>query len=138
MQNELGAIKQIEKIDIKNNSVEEKVITAYGCQGVKEKRKFETSYLLYATCQLRVQVQIKIQLHTMQQKILPGTRETKRSSQCAVNGHAGILGEKMNKNGAKSLEFAELDGFEILNHTTADDKITWVGNSLPQSPPTCS
>ena len=48
-----------------------------------------------------------------------------------MNGHAGILGGKV-------LESAELNEFEILNHTIADGKITWVGNGLPWSLSTCS
>ena len=44
-----------------------------------------------------------------------------------MNGHTDILGEKVIKNGGKSIEFAELNCFVILNHTIADGKIAWMG-----------
>merc|ERR1719154_339858 len=44
-----------------------------------------------------------------------------------MNGHTGILGEKVNRNGDKLLNFAEISNLEILNHTIGEGKVTWKG-----------
>ena len=43
-----------------------------------------------------------------------------------MNGHTGILGERINSNGQKLLDFADENSFEILNHTLSESKgVTW-------------
>ena len=42
-----------------------------------------------------------------------------------MNGHTGILGEQINQNGQKLIDFAESKNLEILNHTRAEGKVTW-------------
>merc|ERR1712136_217408 len=42
-----------------------------------------------------------------------------------MNAHTGILGEKVNINGKKLIEFAHDYSMEIMNHTIAQGKITW-------------
>ena len=47
-----------------------------------------------------------------------------------MNAHIGILGEKINNNGKRLLEFTENQNLEILNSTIARGKVTWSsGNS---------
>ena len=47
-----------------------------------------------------------------------------------MNAHIGILGEKINNNGKRLLDFAENQNLEILNSTIARGKVTWTsGNS---------
>ena len=41
------------------------------------------------------------------------------------NGHTGVLGERVNKNGEMLMNFAEGAHMEVLNHTIAVGKITW-------------
>ena len=42
-----------------------------------------------------------------------------------MNGHTGILGEPVNANGQKLLDFCDEYELEILNHTIMDGKVTW-------------
>ena len=42
-----------------------------------------------------------------------------------MNGHIGILGEEVNRNGQLLLDFAEVNELEILNATVAEGKVTW-------------
>ena len=40
------------------------------------------------------------------------------------NGHTGVLGERVNKNGEMLMNFAEGAHMEVLNHTIAVGRIT--------------
>ena len=44
-----------------------------------------------------------------------------------MNGHTGILWERVNKNGDKLSQFADINGLEILNHTMGEGKVAWKG-----------
>ena len=44
-----------------------------------------------------------------------------------MNGHTGILGEKVDKNGDRLLNFVETSNLEILNRTIGERKVTWKG-----------
>ena len=43
-----------------------------------------------------------------------------------MNAHIGLLGERINRNGVKLLQFAEESGMEILNQTWGEARATWV------------
>ena len=47
-----------------------------------------------------------------------------------MNGHIGILGERMNKNGELMREMCENASLEILNETIAEGKVTWCGREF--------
>ena len=55
----LGAIKQIEKIDMNNNSIEDEDIAAYGCQGGNGKEKIWD--LIHIVCYITVESPIASQ-----------------------------------------------------------------------------
>ena len=46
-----------------------------------------------------------------------------------MNAHIGILGEKINCNGKKLIEFSEKENLEILNTTIAKGKVTWASGN---------
>ena len=47
-----------------------------------------------------------------------------------MNGHTGNLGERSNSNGNRLLDFAEVSEFEILNHTIAEGRATWLNGKV--------
>ena len=50
-----------------------------------------------------------------------------------MNGHIGLLGEKINNNGELLLDFCEENELEILNFTRVEWKPTWRGNDGKKS-----
>ena len=123
----------IEEIDINSNSIEGEDIAAYRCQGIKGNAKEKIGDFILIVCYMTVEGPNVNQNSVKYQVIENFIRNLGNKKIIIVgdmNGHTGILGEKVNRNGERLLEFAEINGFEILNHTIADGKITWVGNSF--------
>ena len=116
----------IEEINsISKDDVGEDII-AYNCEYTDTSKKNNSFILLI--CYMTVQgpnAEENKKKYIIVKEIVQKFREKKVIVMGDMNAHTGILGEPINRNGQKLLDFAEDCQLEILNHTIAEGKITW-------------
>ena len=116
----------IEEINsISKDDVGEDII-AYNCE-YRDINKKNDSFIL-VICYMTVQgpnAEENKRKYRIAREIVQKFKEKKVIVLGDMNAHTGILGEPINKNGQKLLDFSEDCELEILNHTIAEGKITW-------------
>ena len=93
----------------------------------KSRRKSES--ILIVVCYMTVQGRDAREENERKYELLNELMRKYNKEQVIVmgdmNGHIGILGEPMNENGERLLNFAERNDLEILNVTIAEGRVTW-------------
>ena len=120
----------IEEMELNTNKVEGEDIAAYRCQGTKEYSKSKNRDFIIIVAYMSVEGLKSEENHEKYRIILDFIDGYKRENIILagdMNGHTGLLGESIYKNGNTLLNFAEISNFEILNHTIAKGKVTWKG-----------
>ena len=47
-----------------------------------------------------------------------------------MNGHIGIIGNRINRNRDKLLHFADMYSLDIINHNISEGKVSWKGRPV--------
>ena len=116
-----------EEIDLSENEFCEDLL-AIKCQVACEKN-IETFFLIvcYMTVEgINAHCENKAKYSALSKFINNKLRDERVVIAGDMNGHTGILGERINSNGQKLLDFADENSFEILNHTLSESRgVTW-------------